>query len=56
MYFFSVVFPPIALLMARKPFQAFFNLFLTAAFWLPGVIHAVLVVHEYKAERRMKRN
>jgi uncharacterized membrane protein YqaE (UPF0057 family) len=55
MYFLSIVFPPLAVLMAKKPFQAFFNLILTMLFWLPGVIHAILVVNEYKADQRLRR-
>ena len=52
MYFWAIVFPPLAVLLAGKPFQAFINIFLTCCVWVPGVIHAIMVVNEYKADRR----
>ncbi len=42
-YFFCVVFPPLAVLMTGR----------IASFgWIPGVIHACLVVNDYHAEQR----
>ncbi|KXJ00477.1 hemolysin BL lytic component L2 [Bacillus cereus] len=38
-----------------KPFQAVINFILTLIFWVPGVIHAILVVHDKKADRRLKK-
>jgi hypothetical protein len=37
-----------------KPFQALINLILTCFFWLPGVIHAILVVNGYQNDKRFK--
>ncbi|MEC2989182.1 YqaE/Pmp3 family membrane protein, partial [Bacillus cereus] len=37
------------------PFQAIINFILTLIFWVPGVIHAILVVHDKKADRRLKK-
>jgi uncharacterized membrane protein YqaE (UPF0057 family) len=52
MYFLAVVIPPVAVLLAGKPFQFLLNIILTLFFWLPGMIHAVMVVSEYKADQR----
>lgn len=52
MYFLAVVIPPLAVLLAGKPFQFILNIILTLLFWLPGMIHAIMVVNEYKADQR----
>ena len=53
-YFFCIV-PPLAVLLCGKPVQAFLNLFLTLCFYVPGVVHSVIVVHEYYADKRTDR-
>lgn len=53
MYLIAVVFPPLAVLLTGRPFQALLNLGLTMFFWVPGVIHAIMVVNENKADKRM---
>ncbi|WP_096272549.1 YqaE/Pmp3 family membrane protein [Paucisalibacillus globulus] len=55
MYLLAVVLPPVAVLFSGKPIQALLNLILTAFFWLPGAIHAILVVKDKKDDKRMKR-
>jgi hypothetical protein len=35
--------------------QAILNVFLTLAFWVPGVIHAILVVNNYYLDKRTER-
>lgn len=55
MYFLAILLPPLAILLSGKPFQAFLNIFLLMLGWLPGVIHAVLVVKEVKDDKRMKK-
>ncbi|MGF7036564.1 uncharacterized membrane protein YqaE (UPF0057 family) [Paenibacillus mucilaginosus] len=55
MYLLAILLPPVAVLLSGKPFQAFLNLILTLCFWLPGAIHACMVVHEKKQDRRMER-
>ncbi|QDT26094.1 YqaE/Pmp3 family membrane protein [Gimesia panareensis] len=52
MYFLAVVIPPLAVLLAGKPFQFLLNVILTLFFWVPGMIHAIMVVSEYKADQR----
>lgn len=55
LYLLALVLPPVAVLFVGKPFQALLNLILTLFFWLPGAIHAILLVHEKKADERMKK-
>lgn len=52
MYLLAILLPPVAVLMAGKPFQALINFGLTLLLWVPGAIHAVLVVNEHKADKR----
>jgi uncharacterized membrane protein YqaE (UPF0057 family) len=51
-YFFCVVFPPLAVLLTGRIASFFLSLILTLLGWIPGVIHACLVVNDYHAERR----
>lgn len=44
--------PPLAILSCGKPGQFLMNIILTIFFYVPGVIHAVLVVNNYKADKR----
>lgn len=55
LYLLAIVFPPAAVLIAGKPFQAVINLLLTLCLWLPGVIHAMFVAHNYYADKRQER-
>ena len=55
MRFLCIVLPPVAVLLCGKPFQAVLNFFLTLFLWLPGVIHAWLVVSDRNADRRTQR-
>lgn len=51
-YLLCLFLPPIALLTVGKWGQAILNIFLCLFFWIPGVIHAVLVVNKFYADRR----
>lgn len=55
LYFLAIILPPLAVLLTGRPFQAILNFFLTLLGWIPGVIHAVLVVNEHKADQRAKK-
>ena len=52
MYLLAIILPPIAVLMAGKPVQFLLNILLTLCGGLPGMIHAIMVVSEYKADKR----
>jgi uncharacterized membrane protein YqaE (UPF0057 family) len=51
-YFFCVVLPPVAVLMTGRILSFFLSILLTLLGWVPGVIHACLVVSDYQAEHR----
>jgi uncharacterized membrane protein YqaE (UPF0057 family) len=55
LYLLAILLPPVAVLLAGKPFQALLNVFLTLALWVPGVIHALLVVQNHYADQRTGR-
>lgn len=54
-YFLAIILPPVAVLSCGKPVQTLLNLVLTLLFWLPGAVHACLVVHDYREEKRTQR-
>ncbi len=55
MYLIAIFLPPLAVLFCGKPIQALINFGLCFVFWIPAVIHAILVVKDKKADERMKR-
>lgn len=52
MYLLAIVFPPLAVLFCGKPVQFLLNLLLCFLGWVPGMIHAILVVADQKAQER----
>jgi uncharacterized membrane protein YqaE (UPF0057 family) len=54
-FFFCVVCPPIAILLTGRMGSFLLSLVLTLLFWVPGMIHAMLVVIDYHAEQRALR-
>ena len=53
-YLFCIL-PPLAVLSCGKIFQFPISCLLTLAFYIPGVIHAILVVNGYNADSRNKK-
>ncbi len=53
-YLLAILLPPIAVLICGKPIQAVINLLLCVLLWVPGVIHALFVAHDYYADQRNK--
>ena len=52
-YFFCVAFPPMAVLMTGRLGSLLLSVILTViTVWVGGVIHAILVVNDYEAEKR----
>ncbi len=51
-YFLAIILPPLAVLLCGKPVQFILNIFLTLLGWIPGVIHAILVVNTHLADKR----
>jgi len=54
-YLLAILVPPLAVLLCGKPLQAILNLVLTIAGYVPGLIHALFVVHNYYEDRRTER-
>jgi uncharacterized membrane protein YqaE (UPF0057 family) len=54
-YLLAILLPPIGVLVCGKPFQALLNLLLTLCFYVPGAIHAVLVVNQFYEDRNTDR-
>lgn len=55
LYLVAILLPPLAVLLCGKPFQAVLNIILTLLLWVPGMIHAILVVHNHYEDKRMSR-
>jgi len=54
LYLLAVILPPVAVLLRGKPFQALINLLLTICLWVPGVIHAWIVINGANKDKRMR--
>lgn len=54
-YVLALLLPPLAVLLCGKPIQFLLNILLCLFFWIPGVIHAILVVHEHLNDKRTER-
>ena len=53
-YLLAIILPPLAVFLCGKPIQTILSIILTLCFWVPGVIHALFVVHNHLAEKRNK--
>ena len=51
-YLLALLLPPVAVFLCGKPIQGIINIILTLCFYVPGAIHALLVVHSYLADKR----
>ena len=52
LYLIAILFPPLAVLLCGKPLQAVLNLILTLFLYVPGLVHAILVINAHKADQR----
>ncbi|SDC20969.1 Uncharacterized membrane protein YqaE, homolog of Blt101, UPF0057 family [Terribacillus halophilus] len=48
----AIFLPPVAVLFTGKPFKALLNLVLTLLFFVPGAVHAALVVKDHKDRKK----
>jgi uncharacterized membrane protein YqaE (UPF0057 family) len=56
LYLVAVIVPPLAVLLAGKPFQAILNLVLLfVTVYVGALIHALFVVHNHYADKRQER-
>lgn len=51
-YFLCIILPPLAVLTTGRVGAFILSIILTICFWIPGVIHAILIVSNYHAEVR----
>lgn len=54
LYLLAIFLPPVAVLIAGKPFQALLNIGLSLLI-IPGIIHAWMVVSNHYADKRTGR-
>jgi uncharacterized membrane protein YqaE (UPF0057 family) len=54
-YLLAIVLPPLAVLLCGKPIQALLNVVLCLFLWIPGMIHALVVVHDHMDDKRAQR-
>jgi uncharacterized membrane protein YqaE (UPF0057 family) len=54
-YLLAILCPPVAVLLCGRPITALLNVLLCIAGWLPGVIHACLVVGQRHGDVRAKK-
>ena len=55
LYILAIISLSIAVLLTGRRLTALLNLGLTFLIWIPGVIHAFMVVSEHKADKRLNR-
>lgn len=53
-FILALVVPPLAVLLCGRPIAALFNILLCLCGGIPGILHAMYVVAEYKADQRME--
>ncbi len=54
-YLLAILLPPVAVFLCGKPIQGIISIVLTLCFWIPGVVHALFVVHSHLAEKQTDR-
>ncbi|MCP4175976.1 MAG: YqaE/Pmp3 family membrane protein [Fuerstiella sp.] len=54
-YFLIFLLPPVAVLLRGKPLLSVLNLILTLSGWIPGVIHALLIINDHKHNESLSR-
>ena len=54
-YFLCFICPPVVILTTGRMGSFVLNIILTIFFWVPGIIHAILVVNDYYEDRRFRR-
>ncbi|GAA4313433.1 YqaE/Pmp3 family membrane protein [Compostibacter hankyongensis] len=54
-YFLAILLPPLAVLTTGKVGSFLLNILLTILGWIPGCIHACLIVHEHYENKRTRK-
>ncbi|AJK27763.1 YqaE/Pmp3 family membrane protein [Paenibacillus larvae] len=53
MYLLAFLCPPLAVFLSGKPGQGILSIILTMLGWVPGIVHAVIIVKDKKADDEM---
>lgn len=53
-YLLAIVLPPVAVAFSAGLMTFLLNVALCLLFWIPGIVHAILVVNRFYADRRHK--
>ncbi|MFT5580013.1 MAG: uncharacterized membrane protein YqaE (UPF0057 family) [Paraglaciecola psychrophila] len=54
-YLLAILLPPLAVFLCGKPLIGLLNIVLTLCFWVPGVVHALFVVHSHLADKQTQK-
>lgn len=54
-YLLAILLPPLAVFLCGKPLIGLLNIILTLLFWVPGVVHALFVVHSHLNEQQTQK-
>jgi len=54
-YFLCFICPPLAIFTTGKMGSFVLNIILTLFLWVPGIIHAILVVNKFYEDRRYRK-
>lgn len=54
-YLLAILLPPLAVFLCGKPLIGLLNIILTLLFWVPGVVHALFVVHSHLNEQHTQK-
>ena len=54
-YLIAILLPPLAVFLCGKPMIGVLNIILTLCFWIPGVVHALFVVHNHLNEKQTQK-
>jgi len=52
LYILALLLPPVAVFISGKPIQGIINIVLCLFLWIPGIIHALFVVHNRYEDKR----
>ncbi|MGI8314951.1 YqaE/Pmp3 family membrane protein [Halobacillus mangrovi] len=54
LYILVIFLPPLAVLLTGKPMKALLNLVLTLIFYVPGAVHAAVVVKDHYDKKKIR--
>ncbi len=52
-YLMAIILPPVGVLLTGRYIVFLFNLLLCLCLWIPGIIHALFIVHQYETKQTL---